>query len=158
MRQLTTYQAVHLFRDGLARIAEQMLARYGKAGELIVYDAVLEEWTAKPKKKMEVADYLRQRAERFSEEPEEADMHTAGLQVELLRATDGEVITRVTECEWARYYRDHHPNVGYLMACSADNAAYRSLNPKLRLQRTITLMEGGTECDFRVYGLEAQEG
>jgi len=157
MREITTYQALHLFRDSLALIAEGMLARYRKAGELIVYDAVLEEWSPEPGEEMEAAEYLRQRAERFSKEPEEADIHSAGLQVELLRATDSEVVTRVTECEWARYYQEHHPRVGYLLACSADNAAYRSTNHRLRLQRTTTLMERGTECDFRVYDVEAQE-
>jgi hypothetical protein len=64
-------------------------------------------------------------------------------------------VTRVVECEWARYFLEHHPGVGYLLACSLDNAAYRSFNNRLRLQRTSTLMEGGTACDFRVYALEA---
>ncbi len=57
----------------------------------------------------------------------------------------------VTQCEWARYFRERHPLVGYLMACSTDEAAYRAFNPALRLQRTSTLMEGGQVCDFRIY-------
>jgi hypothetical protein len=34
--------------------------------------------------------------------------------------------------------------LGYLMACSTDEAAYRAFNDTLRLQRTSTSMEGGT--------------
>ena len=81
-------------------------------------------------------------------------MHSAGLEVELIRGSDKEVVTRVTECEWAPYYLERHPRVGYLLACSHDNAAYSSISDRVRLQRTSTLMEGGQECDFRVYALE----
>jgi len=38
---LTTYQMLHLSRDALARIAEEIIARFGKAGELMIYDALL---------------------------------------------------------------------------------------------------------------------
>ena len=48
---------------------------------------------------------------------------------------------------------ERHPRVGYMLACALDNAAYRSFNDQIRLQRTSTLMEGGSECDFRVYAL-----
>lgn len=60
-------------------------------------------------------------------------------------------------CEWARYFQERHPRVGYLMACSTDETAYRAFNPSLRLQRTQTLMEGGALCDFRIYATESAE-
>jgi hypothetical protein len=41
-----------------------------------------------------------------------------------------------------------------MVACALDNAIYRSFNSRIRLQRTSTLMEGGTECDFRVYAVD----
>ena len=103
---------------------------------------------------MSAEDYMARRAARFSTKPEEADMFSAGLEVELVRASETEVVTKVTVCEWARYYLERHPRVGYMLACALDNAAYRSFNDRIRLQRTSTLMEGGTECDFRVYAVE----
>ncbi len=151
MREISTYDALHLFRDGLARIAETILDRYGKAGELMIYDVLLEEWPVNEPTPVE--KFMAQRKARFSKKPAKMDMHQAGLAVELVRASKQGVVTRVTECEWARYYRERHPRVGYMLACSLDNAAYRSINNRIRLQRTTTLMEGGSECDFRVYAL-----
>jgi hypothetical protein len=153
-RQITTYEALHLFRDGLACLAEALIERYGKQGELLAYDALLDEWSPSSEPRTSVEDFMSNRAARFVSEPEEADIFSAGLEVEFVRATDREVVTRVVECEWARYYLERHPSVGYLLACSLDNAAYRSFNDRLRLQRRSTLMEGGPACDFRVYALD----
>lgn len=151
--ETTTYEALHLFRDGLALLAESVLDRCGKAGELVIYDALLEEWSPGKREPTPVAEFMAQRKDRFTSQPAEMDIFQAGLEVELVHASEHEVVTRVTECEWARYYRERHPRVGYMMACSVDNAAYRSFNDRIRLLRTSTLMEDGVECDFRVYGL-----
>ena len=97
---------------------------------------------------------MKLRAERFSTEPDEPDMFSAGLEVDLIRASETEVVTQVKECEWARYYQEHHRRIGYMLACSLDNAAYKSFDPRIRLQRTCTIMEGGEFCDFRVYALD----
>jgi hypothetical protein len=150
-RQISTYETLHLFRDALATLAEALLDRYGKQGELIAYDALLELRPRHPEPRGSAADYLAKRAARYRTPPETPDVFTAGLEVEFVRASETEVVTRVVECEWARYYRERHPRVGYLLACALDNAAYRSVNDRLRLQRTSTLMEGGSVCDFRVY-------
>jgi hypothetical protein len=152
-RETTTYDALHLFRDGLALLAEAMIDRHGKAGELMVYDAMLEELARTPRK-VSVEDFMTGRYARFSTEPEEADIFSAGLEVEVIRGSETEVVTSVKECEWARYFRERHPRVGYLLACSLDDPVYHSLNERLRLQRTCTLMEGGEECDFRVYAID----
>ncbi len=150
-RKSTTYEALHLFSDARAYVAEALLDRYGKQGELIAYDAMLEEWPRGPEPRTSVEDFMSNRAARISSPPDEPDLFSAGLEVELVRASEAEVVSRVVECEWARYFRERHPRVGYLLACASDNAAYRSINERLRLQRTSTLMEGGSECDFRVY-------
>ena len=150
-RQITAYEGLHLCCDALACLAEALLDRYGKQGELIAYDALLELWPRRSESRGSAAEYLARRAARFRTPPQEAGIFSAGLQVELVRASETEVVTRVVECEWARYYRERHPRVGYLLACAVDNASYRSFNDRLRLQRTSTLMEGGKDCDFRVY-------
>jgi hypothetical protein len=152
-RRSTTYEALHLFCDARAHLAEALLDRYGKQGDLIAYDAMLEEWPRGPEPRTSVEDFMSNRAARFSAPPDEPDMFSAGLEVEFVRASETEVVTRVLECEWARYYRERHPRVGYLLACSVDNAAYRSFNEQIRLQRTSTLMEGGNACDFRIYAI-----
>jgi hypothetical protein len=153
-RQSSTYEALHLFHDPLALLAEALLDRYGKEGELVAYDAMLEEWPRGEEPSMSVEEFMTKRQARFGSGPEEPDIFSAGLEVELIRSSATEVVTRVTECEWARYFRERHPSVGYLLACSIDNAAYRCYNDRLRLQRTTNLMEGGTQCDFRVYATQ----
>ena len=157
-REITTYEALHLFRDSLALLAETVVGRYGKQGELLAYDAILEEWPRSPEPRTSVEDFMSSRQTRFTSEPNEQDMFSAGLEVAFIRGSETEVVTRVTECEWARYYQERHPQVGYMLACSVDNAAYRSFNNRIRLQRTSTLMEGGTQCDFRVYDVEPIHG
>jgi hypothetical protein len=153
-RETSTYDALHVFRDGLALLAETLLDQHGKQGEFIAYDAMLAELAAAGIPGQEVADFMTRRQARFSSEPDEADMFTAGLEVEFIRGSEYEVVTLVKECEWARYFRERHPRVGYLLACGLDNAMYGAFNERIRLQRTSTLMEGGSACDFRVYAVD----
>ncbi len=147
VRQTTTYEGLHLFRNGLSRVAEALLALHGKQGELIAYDAMLYGVASRPRPMMEPAEFLAQ----FAAVSEEPTRFTAGLDAEIVRASDQEVVLHVHACEWARYFRTHHPAVGYLMACSLDEAEYRAVHPAIRMQRTTTLMEGGEQCDFRIY-------
>ena len=101
-----------------------------------------------------VADFMRE----FDEEPETPSIYAAGLDVENVATAPTEHITRVKHCEWARYFNERHPGVGYLVACSADEAFGRGYNESLRMQRTSTIMEGGSECDFRWYSAKGTNG
>ena len=154
IKQITTFNALHLFFDGLALLTETLIDLHGKQGELIAYDALLEQWTERQPNTIDAAEFMKLRAARFSSEAGEPDMFSAGLEVEFIHVSDTEVVTQVKECEWARYYQERHPRVGYLLACSLDNAAYQSFNQRIRLQRSSTIMEGAQICDFRVYTLD----
>jgi hypothetical protein len=157
MRMCTTYEALLLLKEGFALLAQSLLDSYGKAGEFIVYDILLEEIQQAGMKPITVKEFISQRRERFSKAPEVLDMHSAGLEVEVISSSGNEIITHVRECEWARFYRERHPHVGYLLSCSCDDAAYRAMNPRLRLQRTSTLMEDGDKCDFRIFAVNSDE-
>jgi hypothetical protein len=98
---------------------------------------------------MEAAEFLRV----FTVQPDQPSMHTAALESELIRATDQEVVIHIKECEWARYFQQRNPEVGYLLICSMDEISYRAVHPSIRMQRTSTLMEGGELCDFRIYSV-----
>lgn len=148
-RQIGTYESLHLFRGGLSSLAEALVDRHGKQGELIAYDAMWYRLAASPSQTMPVPEFLAL----FTTERTEADRITAGTEYEIVRASAREVVMHITECEWARYYREHYPRVGYLMACSMDEASYRAVNPAIRMQRTATLMEGAELCDFRIYAI-----
>lgn len=147
-KSMTAYEALHLKFDALALLAERLLRLYGKQGELIAYDILGEERViAGGGKTGSITEFISD----FISEPKEPNLFTAGLRMEIGDASEREVVLNVKECEWARYFRERHPQVGYLMACSTDEIAYRAFNKNLRMQRTLTLMEGAEQCDFRIY-------
>ncbi|MGD9030375.1 MAG: L-2-amino-thiazoline-4-carboxylic acid hydrolase, partial [Anaerolineae bacterium] len=132
-------------------VAEALLDEYGKQGEFIAYDIVKERrCAAVPAGGVTISEFMG--GNEYS--PGTRNMFTAGLEVETISTSLTEDVFRVHHCEWARYFREKHPRVGYLMACSTDEAFARASNPALRLQRTSTLMEGGDFCDFRYYAVE----
>lgn len=146
---LTTYEWLHVFRDALARIAEQAMTSYGKAAEFMIYDALLSEaagWDKIPAK-----EFMQQRLARYQTTPETPNPYSTGLDIALVRGDEREIVAHVTRCEWADYYRERHPSVGYLLACSLDDPMYRLLCDDVRFQRRSTLMEGGPCCEFCFY-------
>jgi pimeloyl-ACP methyl ester carboxylesterase len=151
-REMTAYEALHLACDGPARLVEALIRSYGTQGKLMAYDVLrAERIEAGSGRTGSVAEFIAD----FTAQPREANLFTAGLTTEVMHVSEHEVLLHVHECEWARYYRERHPQVGYLMACSTDEAAYRAFNDSLRLQRTSTLMEGGLVCDFRIYSAKS---
>jgi hypothetical protein len=62
---------------------------------------------------------------------------------------------KVTECLWAKTYRDAKAgDLGYILGCYGDFAAAKAFNPKMRMIRTKTLMQGDDFCNHR-YVIEA---
>jgi hypothetical protein len=152
-KESTTYEALHLRFDGLACLAEALIDSYGKQGEFILYDLVLEERLASSQGYTgRVEDFIKN----FTSEVKTRNLFTAGLEMEVINKSEREAFMVVRECEWARYYQERHPRVGYLMACSTDEAAYKAFNPSLRLQRTGTIMEGNDKCDFRIFAVDEE--
>jgi hypothetical protein len=57
---------------------------------------------------------------------------------------------KVTECLWAKSYRDAKAaDLGYVLSCYGDFAAAKGFNPKMRMIRTKTLMQGDAFCNHR---------
>jgi hypothetical protein len=148
-RESTAYEQLHLGSDTSARLAETLCQRLGKQGELIAYDIVREGRRAQANQGPVSAEEFLNEFKDFS--AVKSGFWAAALQAELVRASATEVGMNVRACEFAHYFRDRHRTVGYLMACSTDDADYTARNPQIRMQRTQTLMEGGSMCDFRVY-------
>jgi hypothetical protein len=58
--------------------------------------------------------------------------------------------TKITECLWAKTFRDSGAaDIGYAYICHGDFAMARVNNPKIRLIRTKTLMQGHDCCNHR---------
>jgi hypothetical protein len=148
-RETTSYETIHLFWNGIARLVEALIARHGKEGELIAYNIMMRWFRLNERPGMEAAEFL----SIFSTQPNEPSMHTVSLDYDLVCASDQEVVIHIQECEWARYFRQRNPEIGYLLICSMDEISYRAVHPSIRLQRTSTLMEGGRLCNFRIYSV-----
>jgi len=149
VRQATVYEWLHMFRGGLSSLVESLIALHEKEGELIAHTVMLRKSAAGPQGAMKAEEALKLFAIRHDKDTKQA----AGLEYEHVRVSESEVVIHIKECEWARYYHERHPRVGYLLVCSMDEPDYRALSPRIRMQRTQTLMEGGRLCDFRIYAV-----
>jgi hypothetical protein len=78
------------------------------------------------------------------------------LTIEVIEESGQAFGFNVTRCRYAEMYRDLGiPQLGPILSCSRDFALIEGFNPRIRLTRTQTLMEGAAFCDFR-YRLEAE--
>lgn len=152
-RVTTAYEAAHIAFDSLAMLVESLLQEHGKEGELIAYTFLCENRSSIATGKPLSFKQFVEAGTAYMKSPE-PNMHSAGLDVEIVKMSDTELILHVKDCEWARYFHEHHPHVGYLIACSTDEAYARACNDRIRMQRTSTIMEGGKLCDFRYYLVE----
>jgi len=77
------------------------------------------------------------------------------LTFQIVEDTPRAVEAKVTECLWAKTYRDlNAADLGYILSCDADYASAEGFNPKMRMIRTKTLMQGDDCCNHR-YVMEA---
>jgi hypothetical protein len=62
----------------------------------------------------------------------------------------------VTDCVYARFFQElGEPDLGFLLVCSADFDIVAEL-PAIELERTQTIMQGATHCDFKYRFLSEQ--
>jgi hypothetical protein len=72
------------------------------------------------------------------------------LEAQITEETPQAFEYRVTKCLWAKVFREEDAgDIGYAMICYPDYAVAKSLNPKLKLIRTQTLMQGDDCCRLR---------
>jgi len=69
---------------------------------------------------------------------------------EVKERTDKVYETRVSECLWVKIFKEFNAeDIGYATICHGDFADARATHPKLRLERTKTLMQGHDCCNHR---------
>jgi len=72
------------------------------------------------------------------------------LQMEVLEATDEKFNFNITRCRYAETYREMGlAKIGHLMSCNRDGTFCQGYDPKIRLERKQTIMEGAPCCTFR---------
>ena len=69
---------------------------------------------------------------------------------EIVEETDKTAEVRITECLWAKTFREVNAgDLGYSAICYPDYAAAPAFNPKMKLVRAKTLMQGHDCCNPR---------
>jgi hypothetical protein len=72
------------------------------------------------------------------------------LEIDLLEETPERLSFNVTRCKYAEMYRALGlADLGGSLSCQRDFALIEGFNPDITLERTQTLMEGASHCDFR---------
>ena len=77
------------------------------------------------------------------------------LEIEVKEQTDTSFTFNVTRCRYAETYKAMGlGEIGALLSCNRDGAFCEGYDPKLKLERTQTIMQGASHCDFK-YRYEA---
>lgn len=72
------------------------------------------------------------------------------LRIETLRQDDKHYDFNVTRCRYAEMYREMGlADLGAVLSCNRDGAFCEGYHPKMKLERTQTIMGGATHCNFR---------
>lgn len=77
-------------------------------------------------------------------------LYDHALVYQIVKDTPSEFEVRVSQCLWAKTFRDAGAaDIGYASICHPDLAAASAFHPKLRMTRTKTLMQGHDCCNLR---------
>lgn len=80
------------------------------------------------------------------------------LVIDWLRVEPERLDFNVTRCRYAESYRDLGvAEIGGLLSCNRDGEFCTGYDPRMTLERTQTIMDGASHCDFR-YTLPRAEG
>ena len=72
------------------------------------------------------------------------------LEIEVKEQTDTSFTFNVVRCRYAETYKAMGlGEIGHLLSCNRDGAFCEGYDPKLTLERTQTIMQGASHCDFK---------
>lgn len=72
------------------------------------------------------------------------------LEVEMLEETAEKVHYNVTRCKYAEMYQEMGlAEIGHILSCGRDGTFCTGYNPNIKLERSQTIMQGASHCDFR---------
>jgi hypothetical protein len=81
------------------------------------------------------------------------------MEIEVLERTPTKFFFDVTRCPYFETYRELGlEQYGVAFSCCRDEPFAKGFNPRLRLERAQTIMEGADHCDFRYHLDEELEG
>lgn len=76
--------------------------------------------------------------------------YDSAMEVERLVQNNQRYEFNVRRCRYAEMYRELGlADLGLILSCQRDFAFFEGFNPRIRLTRTQTIMQGADFCDFR---------
>ena len=70
--------------------------------------------------------------------------------MDVLEQTEEKFSFNVTRCRYAETYKAMGlGEIGHLLSCNRDGAFCEGYDPKLKLERSQTIMQGASHCDFK---------
>ena len=83
--------------------------------------------------------------------------HDGALEIDVLQADEERFDFNVTRCRYSEMYREMGlADIGGILSCNRDGVFCQGYDPRIKLERTQTLMQGASCCDFR-YHLAAKD-
>ena len=71
------------------------------------------------------------------------------LEIDVKEQSPDRFAFHVTNCEYARMYREMGlGHIGHLLSCQRDGTFCEGYDARLKLERTQTIMQGASHCDF----------
>ncbi|MCR9213562.1 MAG: L-2-amino-thiazoline-4-carboxylic acid hydrolase [Proteobacteria bacterium] len=72
------------------------------------------------------------------------------LEMDILKEEDTQVEFNVTRCRYAEMYKEMGlGHIGHLLSCGRDGTFCEGYDSRIKLERTQTIMQGASHCDFR---------
>jgi hypothetical protein len=72
------------------------------------------------------------------------------LEIEVQEKTDTSFVFSVVRCRYAETYKAMGlAEIGHLLSCNRDGAFCEGYDPRLKLERSQTIMQGASHCDFK---------
>ena len=72
------------------------------------------------------------------------------LEIEVQEKTDTSFVFNVVRCRYAETYKAMGlGEIGHLLSCNRDGAFCEGYDPRLKLERSQTIMQGASHCDFK---------
>lgn len=79
------------------------------------------------------------------------------LEIQVLSSDARRHDFNVTRCRFAEMYREMGlGDIGHILSCGRDGALIEGFNPRIKLTRSQTIMQGAPFCDFRYHMEETQ--
>jgi hypothetical protein len=146
---LSMYEKRRIEAEILKHVYDTLKASHGKA--------VAEESVAEAVRRSAI-----EQGERFAAEAPQGpslqgfidmqELWTKGgaLDVEVLGRTEDTYSFNVTRCRYSEMYKDMGlGEIGHLLSCQRDGTFCEGYDKRLKLDRTQTIMQGASHCDFR---------